>query len=37
MYPRAQTMPKVTLFGGKLNELPENVSFNSEFVLAFEI
>ena len=28
---------KTTLFQRKLNELPGNVSFDSEFVLAFEI
>ena len=28
---------KTTLFWGKLNELSENISFDSEFVLAFEI
>ena len=36
MYPPGQSSQK-TLFWRKLNELSENVSFDSEFALAFEI
>ena len=37
MYPSANGVQKTTLFVTKLNELYENVGFDSEFALAFEI
>ena len=37
MYPHRYSVPKTTLFERKLNELSENVNFDSEFVVAFEI
>ena len=37
MYPRAKSVKKTTLFSRKLNELSENVGFDSEFTLTFEI
>ena len=37
VYPHGQSVQKTTLFWRKLNELSRNVSFDSEFTLAFEI
>ena len=37
MYPSANSVQETTLFVTKLNELYENVGFDSEFALAFEI
>ena len=37
MYPRAKSVKETTLVSRKLNELSENVGFDSEFTLTFEI
>ena len=37
MYPREKNVQKKTLFRRILNELSENLIFDSEFVLVFEI
>ena len=37
MYPHGLNVQKTTLFERKLNEVFKYVSFDSEFVLAFEI